>query len=183
MEEDLHLDLETLMTDIKKSPSEKGSVDLLLRRPSKGEREILEEAEIDLEEGVVGDGWKTRGSSMTEDGAAHPEMQIAIAIARAVALVAKQKDRWALAGDQLYVDFDISEDNTPAGTQLAIGSAVLEVTPIPHNGCSLFAKRFGNDAMKFVNSPEGKQWHLRGVNTKVIEPGRIRLMDTVEKVS
>ncbi len=185
MDEDLHLSLESLyagLDEIRESPKDKGVVNLVLRRPSKGEREILEEAEIDLEEGVVGDCWKERGSRMTKDGSAHPEMQIAVANSRAVALVAQREDRWALAGDQLYLNFDISESNTPAGTRLAIGSAVLEVTPVPHNGCSLFAQRFGNDAMKFVNSPEGKELHLRGVNTKVVQPGRIRNGDTVEKV-
>src|SRR5690606_16968333 len=112
----------------------------------------LEEGMLDLKVGLEGDNWLTRGSSRTDNGLGHPDMQLNIMNARAIALVARTKDRWQLAGDQLYVDFDLSEENLTAGDRLAIGQAVVEVTPIPHNGCKKFVERFGLEAMKFVNS-------------------------------
>jgi MOSC domain-containing protein YiiM len=102
--------------------------------------------------------------------------------ARVAALVAQDKDCWQLAGDQLYLDMDLSADNLPPGTQLAIGSAIIEVTPPPHTGCNKFVARFGLDAMKFVNSPVGQALHLRGINAKVIQPGTIRVGDTAKKL-
>ena len=109
-------------------------------------------------------------------------MQLNVMNARVIALLAQGKDRWALAGDQLFVDFDLSEANVPPGTRLAIGSTMIEVTAPPHLGCKKFSARFGPDAMKFVNSPEGKALHLRGINAKVIQPGVIRAGDVVKKV-
>ena len=89
--------------------------------------------------------------------------------------------RWGLAGDQLFVDFDISGENAPAGTRLAIGSALIEVTAQPHTGCAKFMQRFGVDAMKFVNSPKGRALHLRGINARVVVPGRIQTGDRIKK--
>jgi MOSC domain-containing protein YiiM len=142
----------------------------------------LPEAQLDLAEGLVGDSWKERGSSRTPDGLANPEMQLNIMNARVIKLLAQDKSRWALAGDQLFVDFDLSEANIPPGTRLAVGAAVIEVTAPPHLGCKKFSARFGPDAMKFVNSPQGKLLHLRGVNAKVVQPGVIRTSDAVKKV-
>jgi hypothetical protein len=116
------------------------------------------------------------------DASAHPEMQLNIMNARVTALVARQRDGWQLAGDQLYIDLDLSDENLPAGTQLALGSAVIEVTPQPHSGCNKFVSRFGIDAMKFVNSAAGKELHLRGINAKVVHPGLIRVGDRARKV-
>ena len=131
--------------------------------------------------GIVGDNWCTRGSSKTKDGAAHPDMQINIMNARAIALVAQDRDRWALAGDQLYLDLDLSVANLRAGTRLAIGSAILEVTSLPHTGCKKFTERFGLDAMKFVNSDLGRDLRLRGHNSLVVQAGVIRPGDMVSK--
>ena len=130
----------------------------------------------------MGDCWSTRGSSSTPDGAANPDMQINIMSARVVALVAQHKDRWPLAGDQLYLDLDLSEDNLPPGTLLALGTAVLEVTPPPHTGCRKFVARFGVEAMKFVNSPLGRQLNLRGINARVVQSGTIRLGDLATRI-
>jgi MOSC domain-containing protein YiiM len=130
----------------------------------------------------VGDTWKVRGSRHTPDGSANLQAQITVMNARAIALLAQREERWALAGDQLYIDFDLSEDNIPPGTQLAIGSAIIEVSAQPHSGCKKFSDRFGVEAIKFVNSPEGKRLHLRGINTKVIQPGNIRVGDVVKKI-
>ncbi|NOS70832.1 MAG: MOSC domain-containing protein, partial [Verrucomicrobia bacterium] len=137
---------------------------------------------LDLLEGLVGDNWKERGSRSTPDGSANPEMQLNIMNARVIELLAQSKERWALAGDQLFVDFDLSESNVPPGTRLAIGSAVIEVTAPPHTGCKKFSARFGPDAMKFVNAPEGKELHLRGINAKVVQPAIIRTGDSVKKL-
>jgi MOSC domain-containing protein YiiM len=141
----------------------------------------LEVGELDLAEGLLGDTWKARSSTRTPDRSPHPDMQINVMNSRAIALIAQQKDRWALAGDQLYVDLDLSPANLPAGTRLRIGSAEIEVTEEPHTGCAKFVSRFGLDAMKFVNSPTGRQLSLRGVNARVVTPGRIRVGDVVTR--
>jgi MOSC domain-containing protein YiiM len=124
---------------------------------------------LDHHDGLVGDTWRSRGSSRTEDGSSHPDMQLNIMNARAAQLVAGQEARWALAGDQLYVDLDLSEANLPPGTRLELGSAVIEITEQPHRGCAKFAERFGRDALRFVNSDTGRELRLRGVNAKVTE--------------
>ena len=96
--------------------------------------------------------------------------------------VSGSQERWPLAGDQLFVDLNIGLDNLPAGTRLAVGAAVIEVTAEPHTGCKKFVARYGMEAMTFVNSPEGKQMCLRGINTKVVEAGAIRVGDKITKV-
>ena len=176
-------ELEAGLDEIRESPKDSGVLQLIVRRPQIEEREILDDGELDLHEGLVGDSWIKRGSSRTVDGSPHPDMQINVMNARVTSLVAQDKSRWHLAGDQLYLDLDLSEENLPAGTQLAIGSAVIEVTPPPHTGCNKFVARFGLDAMKFVNSPLGRQLRLRGMNAKVIQPGAIRVGNVVKKLA
>ncbi len=176
-------ELEAGLDHIRQSPSDEGPLELIVRRPETGEREVLEAAELDLEQGLVGDNWKTRGSRSTPDGSAHPEMQLNVMNARVVALVAQARDRWPLAGDQLYVDLDLSEANLPPCTQLELGSAVIEVTAMPHTGCKKFVERFGVDAMKFVNSPLGRQLNLRGINARVVQAGQIRQGDVARRRS
>ena len=175
-------ELEAGLENIRQSPTDTGVLALIVRRPQVEAREVLEVGELDLVEGLVGDNWKTRGSSQTADGSAHPDMQLNIMNARVIALVAQQKARWALAGDQLYMDLDLSAENVPPGTRLSLGEAVIEVTDQPHTGCKKFAARFGLDALKFISSPVGKQLQLRGINAKVIRSGAIRVGDTVKKV-
>jgi len=174
-------EMEAGLEIIRQSPKHQGVLELIVRRPTTDTREVLAEGQLNLTEGLVGDSWRARGSSSTPDRSAHPEMQLNLMNARVIALLAQQKDRWALAGDQLFVDFDLSEANVPPGTRLAIGSAVIEITSPPHLGCKKFSARFGPDAVKFVNSPEGKQLHLRGVNAKVVQAGIARAGDPVEK--
>jgi hypothetical protein len=167
---------------IRHAPKDNGVLKLLVRRPEVGERDVLVEGKLDLVHGLVGDNWKTRGSTSTPNGTAHPEQQLNIMNFRVISLLAEQEEHRPLAGDQLYVDMDLSSGNLPPGTQLALGSAVIEVTEIPHNGCKKFLSRFGRDALKFVNSPLGKQLHLRGINAKVIRPGIIRVGDIIRKI-
>ena len=181
-----HLTMEELeagLDMIRQSPKDEGVLDLIVRRVAINQREILEEGELHLAEGLVGDNWKTRGSSSTPDGSAHPNMQLNIMNSRVIALVAQEKDRWHLAGDQLFLNMDLSAENLPAGTKLALGSAVVEITPQPHTGCKKFVERFGLDAMQFVNSPLGKELHLRGVNAKVVQPGTIRVGNVATKTN
>lgn len=175
-------ELEAGLKNIRQSPTDAGVLALIVRRPQVEAREVMEVGELDLFEGLVGDNWKTRGSSQTADGSAHPDMQLNIMNARVIALLAQQKERWALAGDQLYMDLDLSAENVPPGTRLSLGEAVIEVTDQPHTGCKKFAARFGLDALKFISSPVGKQLQLRGINAKVIRSGAIRIGDTVKKV-
>ena len=153
-----------------------------MRRPQTETREVLDEGELDPAEGLVGDNWKQRGSSRTADGSAHPETQITLTGVRLMALVAPDRQRWPLAGDQLYVDFDLSVDNIPPGTRLSIGEAVIQITEPPHTGCKKYAARFGLEALKFISTPEGRRLQLRGVNAKVVRPGAIRVGDAVTKL-
>lgn len=175
-------ELEAGLGIIRQSPQDNGLLKLIVRRPKVDEREIVNEAELDLEEGLVGDTWKARGSKATPDGSANINAQITLMNMRAIALLAQDESRWALAGDQLFVDFDLSEANIPAGARIAIGSAILEVSATPHTGCAKFSERFGKDALKFVNSPDGKQLHLRGVNARVVQAGGIQVGNVVRKV-
>jgi hypothetical protein len=174
-------ELEAGLEEIRRSPKDEGTLDLIVRRPRVGERAVLDEGTLDLHDGLSGDTWKYRGSSRSPDGKAHPDMQLNVMNSRVAALVAQDRHRWPLAGDQLFVDLDLSASNLPAGTQLAIGEAVIEVTAQPHTGCQKFVARFGLDAMKFVNSPVGKELHLRGINARVVRPGAIRVGDLVKR--
>lgn len=175
-------ELEAGLGIIRQSPQDNGLLKLIVRRPKVDEREIVNEAELDLEDGLVGDTWKARGSKATPDGSANINAQITLMNMRAIALLAQDESRWALAGDQLFVDFDLSEANIPAGARIAIGSAILEISATPHTGCAKFSERFGKDALKFVNSPDGKQLHLRGVNARVVQAGGIQVGNVVRKV-
>jgi hypothetical protein len=172
-------DLEAGLDHIRDSPTDVGEVALLVRRPAVDEREVLQEAMLDPAHGVIGDTWRIRGSSRTADGSAHPDMQLNVMNARVIALLASDPERWALAGDQLYLDLDLSEQNLPPGTRLAIGSAEIEVTDQPHRGCAKFRARFGADALRFVNSAVGRQLRLRGLNARVVIPGTVRQGDPV----
>lgn len=179
-----HLTQEELsagLDEILKSPRDKGVLNLIVRRPETEKREVLNEGRLDPAYGLQGDNWLSRGSRATADGSAHPEMQLNIMNSRVVALVAQDPQRWALAGDQLFIDMDLSPGNLPPGTKLSIGSAIIEVTSPPHTGCKKFVARFGFDAMMFVNSGIGKELNLRGINAKVIQAGTIRTNDIAVK--
>lgn len=175
-------ELEAGLDDIRSAPKDEGVLELIVRRPVINEREILHEAELHLTDGLVGDSWKRRRSKSTTDGSPNPLMQLNIMNSRVAALVARTKDRWQLAGDQLYLDMDLSEENMPVASRFSLGSAIIEVTSPPHLGCQKFVARFGLEAMKFVNSPLGKQLHLRGINARVIQGGIIRMGDIARKI-
>jgi hypothetical protein len=173
--------LESSLPLIREAPRDRGVLRMIVRRPDTEQREVLEQGKLDLAHGLVGDNWRTRGSKKTPDGSAHPDMQITIMGARTIELLAATRDRWALAGDQLFIDLDLSQENLPPGTRLAVGEAVVQISELPHTGCRKFEARFGPDALKFVNSPMGRQLRLRGLNAKIIQSGVIRTGDAVQK--
>ena len=180
-----HLTAEELLAGldhIRNAPKDEGPLDLIVRRPAINDREVVEQAELDLVQGLIGDTWNRRRSKSTPDGSPDLQTQITVINSRVAALVAQERERWPLAGDQLYVDLDLSAENLPAGTRIALGSALIEVTAPPHLGCQKFVARFGIEAMKFVNSAVGKQLRLRGMHARVIEPGTIRSGDVARKV-
>jgi hypothetical protein len=171
--------LEAGLDEIRRSPVGAGTLEMIVRRPAIDEREVLETGELDTRVGLVGDTWQDRPSRRMEFRAPHPEMQLNVINARAIALIAGERDRWSLAGDQLVVDLHLGTEELPPGTRLQIGDAVIEITEIPHTGCDKFTARFGRDAMRFVNSPVGRRLNLRGINAKVVVSGTIRLGDRI----
>lgn len=175
-------ELEAALNHLRETPKDDGILQLIVRRPEVDQRDVIDEAELDPVLGLIGDNWKVRGSKRTPDGSAHPEMQINIMNSRVTALLAQEKERWPLAGDQLYLEMDLSKDNLPAGSRIAVGSVVLEVSALPHTGCKKFVSRFGLEAMEFVNSDLGKQLCLRGINAKVVQGGIVRVGQTAKKI-
>lgn len=163
-------------------PREHGAVRLVVRRPALGEREVLTTGQFEVEAGLVGDSWAERGSSRTDDGSAHPDMQLNVISHPWIEFLAQDPEREALAGDQLHLDLDLSEANLPAGTELHLGGdsgAVVVVTEQPHTGCGKFIARYGKEAMVFVNSPEGRERRLRGLCARVLRPGPVSPGDDV----
>jgi hypothetical protein len=182
----LHLDtsaLEAGVDEVRQSPKDGGTIELIVRRPTIDEREVLAQARLDTVDGLIGDNWRTKGSPSTPDGSSNPDAQITLMNSRAAALIAGDQERWPLAGDQFYVDRDLSADNLPPGTRLALGSAVVEVSTKPHTGCTKFSGRFGSEAWRFVNSTVGRELNLRGVNTKVVVAGTVKAGDLITKLS
>jgi MOSC domain-containing protein YiiM len=173
-------ELEAGLDHVRDAPADAGRLELVVRRPVEGEREELDTGELDLTEGLVGDRW-SRGKHGRPPKS--NESQLTLMSARAADLVAGTRERWPLAGDQLFVDIDLSEENLPPGTRLAVGAAVVEISALPHTGCKKFVERFGKEAMLFVNSPEGRALRLRGVNARIVEPGAVRPGDEIRKLT
>ena len=175
-------DLEAGLDHIINSPKNQSVLDMIVSRPEEDAREVMELADLDVNVGLVGDTWQDRPSARSGDGKAHPDMQITIMNSRVANLVAQDKERWPLSGDQLFADIDLSADNMPPGTRISVGAAILVATDQPHTGCKKFAARFGADALKFISSPVGKELQLRGINCKVVQNGEIKPGDSVKKL-
>ena len=171
--EALQAELET----IRQSPSSEGSVELVVARPAPEERAVLTSAVLDPQIGLRGDNWFDRGSRHTDDGSAEPDRQLTVMNSRAIAAIAGIRERWPLAGDQLYVDLDLATANLPPGSEVQVGEATIRITEVPHTGCAKFTRRFGTDAARFVNSAEGRELNLRGVNARVVAGGTLTLGD------
>lgn len=174
--------LEESLDRIRQAPQDGGTVELIAARPGVDEREVLSEGWLEVGGGLKGDTWRSRGSNRTPDGSANPDAQLTLMSARAAAAIAGERERWALAGDQLYVDLDLSLANLPPGSRVQIGSAVIEFSEAPHTGCAKFSARFGNEAQVFVNSPAGRELRLRGANCKVVVAGLVRQGDVIRKL-
>ncbi|MEM7334639.1 MAG: MOSC domain-containing protein [Chloroflexota bacterium] len=167
---------------ILESPKNNGRIDLITIRPATNERVLKDEVEISIENGVEGDNWKTRGSNSMPDKSSNPEAKITIMNSRVIKHITQSDSGWEWAGDQFFVEMDLSEENLPAGQQLQLGTAVLEVSAVPHTGCAKFVARFGKDAHKFVNNQYGRSQRFRGVNLKVIKGGTVKVGDTAQKI-
>lgn len=180
-----HLSLSELnagLPEILDSPQDPGVLQAIVIRPRTDARESLETCQLSPKLGVHGDNWADGCWKSLPDGRPDPDVQVAIMNARAIELIAVERQRWELAGDNLFVDMDLSEENLPTGQRLQVGTAILEITSQAHNGCKKFVARFGSDAVKFVNSPQGKKLHLRGIYAKIVQAGVVSVGDGVVKV-
>jgi MOSC domain-containing protein YiiM len=164
---------------IRAAVADDGRLELIVRRPAEGEREVLNEARLDIDSGLVGDRWAARHAPATPVNRA---TQLTVMSTRVLAAIEPDRSRWPLAGDQLYVDLDLSVDNLPAASRLAIGSAIVEVSETPHTGCAKFGARFGSDALAWINSPIGRAHRMRGLNARIVVSGTVRVGDRVRKV-
>lgn len=177
-----YAELEQTLAEIRQSPRDRGTVQLIVRRPAIDEREILAEAALSPTDGLTGDHWRPKSRPVADLSPGQLAVQLTLMNSRAIASIAGPKEHWPPAGDQLYVDFDLSLDNLPPGTQLSIGTAVIEVSAEPHPGCGKFRARFGTDALRFVNSPVGRQLNLRGINARIVQGGIVRVGDAIAKL-
>ena len=175
-------ELEAGLDHIRQSPADGGPLRMIVQRPDVDAREVAAEGKLDIATGLMGDGWKDRGSTRTPDGGPNPAAQVTIMNSRVLALLARSEERWPLAGDQLVIDIDMSTENLPPGARLSIGSAVIEISEEPHTGCAKFSQRFGDAALRFISTPMGRQMRLRGINTRVVRSGAIRVGDVATKL-
>lgn len=168
-----------MLDEILTAPKDVGPIEMIVRRPNVDEREIVESAELTTGEGLVGDDWINR---VDENGQPDRATQLTLMNSRVTDAVAVSRDRWPLAGDQVYVDMDISVENLPPGSRLRVGDAILEISEIPHTGCNKFASRFGKEALRFANVGIGKENRFRGANAFVAESGTVRTGDKITKI-
>jgi MOSC domain-containing protein YiiM len=179
---DRERDFASFVAGVEASPRDQGTLHAIVRRPERDRREVVNEATLDLESGMVGDDWLARGSSSQPDGRANPDSQLTIMSVRVLAAIEPDESRWALAGDQLLVDLDLSTANLPAGARIRLGEAELVISETPHTGCAKFSGRFGSDALRWINSPLGRGLRLRGVNARVVRGGIVRVGDIIQTV-
>ena len=170
------------LEEVRKSPQDNGSLNAIVIRPASNDRISLHQCRLSPEGGTEGDAWAQGCWLKLPDGSPHPDVQICIMNSRMINLVAGDRDRWELAGDNLFVDLDLSRENLQAGQQLSVGECVIAITEQSHNGCSKFSQRFGAAVLKVVNSPMGKEWRLRGIYAKVIKAGDVSVGDLITKL-
>jgi len=180
-----HLTIDQLndgLPHIRQSPTDHGVLKAIVIRPRENERRSLQHVELSPEGGLHGDAWANGCWKTLPDGRPHPHVQVTLTNARFIDLIAQDESRWSLAGDNLYVDFDLSDENLQPGQRLAIGTVILETTAVAHNGCKKYAQRYGQDAVRFVNTPIGKALHLRGIYAQIIQAGRVTAGDVISKI-
>jgi len=176
------VELEACLPDILASPKSAGHVAMIVCRPRADDRKMLDSCELTISDGLLGDNWKQRGQWRAPDKPANIDTQLTLMNVRAIKAIAADQAQWPLAGDQFFVDLDLSIQNLPPGTKLKIGTAEIEVTAEPHLGCRKFSDRFGRDAVMFVNSDQGKRINLRGINAKVVKEGTVSIGDSISKL-
>ena len=170
------------LVEVRKSPPNDGLLEAIVIRPASEKRLSLQRCRLSPEGGTEGDAWARGCWLKLPDGSPHPDVQICIMNSRMINLLAGEKQRWELAGDNLFIDLDLSRENLQAGQLLRIGECVMEITEQSHNGCAKFSQRFGPSALKVVNSPTGKELRLRGIYAKVINAGDVSVGDRITKL-
>lgn len=174
-------DLDIFLDDVRAAPRDAGSVVSIILRPGVDLREEVDEGILTVEDGLVGDDWRARASRASSDRYADANSQLTLMSTRVLAAICPDRSRWPLAGDQVLVDLDLSEENLPPGTRLTMGDAEVEVTPLPHTGCAKFSARFGSDALRWINNPTGRALRMRGMYVRVVRGGTIHVGDTVRR--
>jgi len=176
------VELELCLPDILASPKSAGRVAMIVCRPRADDRKMIDSCELTICDGLLGDNWKQRGQWRAPDKPANIDTQLTLMNVRAITAIAADQAQWPLAGDQFFVDLDLSRKNLPPGTTIKIGTAEIEITAEPHLGCRKFSDRFGRDAVMFVNSDQGKRINLRGINAKVVKEGTVSIGDSISKL-
>jgi MOSC domain-containing protein YiiM len=171
--------LEASVDVILAAPKDAGPIEMIVRRPGENEREVVQSGDLSTEGGLAGDDWVNR---VDENGEPHHAAQLTLMNARVADAVAVTRDRWPLAGDQIFVDMDISVENLPPGARIKVGEAVVEISHVPHTGCAKFAGRFGSEALRFANVGVGRENRFRGVNAFVVENGAFAVGDKITKL-
>lgn len=170
-------ELEAYLGRILDAPHDEGRIEMIVRRPERDQREVIDSAELSTDLGLTGDDWSQRVNSRENRDA-----QLTLMNSRVAEAVAVSRDRWPLAGDQIYVDMNLSLENLPPGSRIRVGEAIVEISAEPHTGCSKFASRFGKAALRFANVGVGRDNRFRGVNAFIVEDGDVRVGDTVTKL-
>jgi MOSC domain-containing protein YiiM len=175
-------ELEQTLPTVLASPRDVGRLEVIVVRPTADERQTPASILITPERGVEGDHWLSDFPTDPTHNEMHLDSQVSLMNARFLRQIAVEEEAVCLAGDNLVVDLDLSEENLPAGSRLAIGDAVtLEITATPHTGCTKLAARYGQESRAFMNNPRGTALHLRGRYARVLTAGTATIGDTVRK--
>lgn len=168
-------ELESGLQALPPAPRDLGRVTAIIRRPEPQQRESLESVDLSVEAGIPGDAWNRAPTKS-------PEGQLAVMNTAIARLIANGQDL-VVFGDNLFVDLDLSAASLPSGSRLSVGNAIVEVTPLPHNGCKKFHARFGPDALRLVQAPGTRAQNYRGIYWKVVTSGQVQVGAPVHVLS